>query len=127
MYNKAILIGRLVATPELKSTQNGVPVTSFRIAVNRPMKDDKTDFLNVTAWRQAAEFVCRYFTKGRLIGVEGQVQTRDFTDKDGNKRTAFEIVADRCFFTESLSSSGSAPVPAPAQAESDGFDGDLPF
>jgi len=111
MYNKAILIGRLTADPEMRTTPNGVNVASFRIAVDRPFSrggERKTDFLNVTCWRQQAEFVCRYFSKGKAIGVDGSIQTRDYTDKDGNKRYAFEIVADRVFFVESKSASASS-------------------
>ncbi len=101
MYNKAILIGRLVADPELRTTPNGVNVATFRIAVNRPYDREKTDFITIVCWRQAAEFVCKYFSKGKAIGIEGSIQTRDYTDKDGNKRYAFEVVADRTFFVES--------------------------
>lgn len=117
MYNKAILIGRLVADPEMRTTPNGINVASFRIAVDRPFTNGgerKTDFLNVTCWRQQAEFVCRYFSKGRLIGVDGSIQTRDYTDRDGNKRNAVDIVADRVFFVESKNSSSSAAPAAPA-------------
>ncbi|MBP1577090.1 MAG: single-stranded DNA-binding protein [Oscillospiraceae bacterium] len=120
MYNRAILIGRLVADPELRTTPNGINVASFRIAVDRPYSknaEKKADFINIVAWRQQAEFVSRYFSKGRAIGVEGSIQTRDYTDKDGNKRYATEIVADRVFFVESksaagVSSEGSFSVPA---------------
>lgn len=101
MYNRIIVIGRLVADPELRTTQNGVNVASFRVAVNRPRDKEKSDFFNVVAWRQNAEFITRYFSKGKLIGIEGSLQTRDYTDKEGNRRTAFEIQAERAFFTES--------------------------
>lgn len=101
MYNKVIMIGRLVADPELRTTPNGVNVASFRVAVNRPRDKEKSDFFNVVAWRQNAEFITRYFSKGKLIGIEGSLQTRDYTDKEGNRRTAFEIQAERAFFTES--------------------------
>ena len=104
MYNRAILIGRLTADPEMRTTPNGINVASFRIAVDRPFSkgaERKADFITITCWRQQAEFVCRYFSKGRAIGVEGSIQTRDYTDRDGNKRNTFEIVADRVFFVES--------------------------
>ena len=102
MYNKAILIGRMVADPEMKTTQNGVSVTSFRIAVDRAFAKERTaDFFSITCWRQQAEFVCRYFSKGKPIGIEGAIQNREYTDKDGNKRTAPEVVVDRVYFGES--------------------------
>lgn len=134
MYNKVIMIGRLVADPELKTTKTGISVMSARIAVNRAYAkegDKKSDFFNVSAWRQTAEFVCKYFAKGKLIGIEGSLQTRDFTDKEGNKRIAFEIVAEKAFFTEAKGSGVASPDVAVSGA-SDGFtaiddDDDLPF
>lgn len=110
MYNKAILIGRLVADPEMRVTSQGTNVASFRIAVDRAFTkgEKKADFINITAWRQQAEFVCKYFSKGKPIGVDGSIQTREYTDKEGNKRTAFEVVAERVFFVESKSSSSSS-------------------
>ena len=88
MFNRAILIGRLTADPELKQTQNGISVCSFSIAVDRRYSgrdsERKTDFINITSWRQQAEFVCRYFHKGDVIGVEGSIQTRNYEDKNGN-------------------------------------------
>ena len=108
MFNKAILIGRLTADPELKQTQSGISVCSFSIAVDRRFSgrdsERKTDFINITSWRQQAEFVCRYFHKGDVIGVEGSIQTRNYEDKNGNKRTAVEVVADRAFFVDSKNS-----------------------
>lgn len=114
MYNRAILIGRLVADPEMRTTPNGINVATFRIAIDRFTKgaEKKADFISIVCWRQQAEFVCRYFSKGKAIGVEGSIQTRDYTDKEGNKRTAFEVVADRVFFVESKSASGGSPAPA---------------
>lgn len=111
MYNRVIMIGRLVADPEQRTTPNGITLASFRIAVDRPFSkgaDKKSDFFNVVIWRQQAEFVCRYFSKGRLIGIEGSVQNNDYTDKEGNKRYSVEIAADRAFFVESKSSSSTA-------------------
>lgn len=123
MYNRIIVIGRLVADPELRTTQNGVNVASFRVAVNRPRDKEKSDFFNVVAWRQNAEFITRYFSKGKLIGIEGSLQTRDYTDKEGNKRTAFEIQAERAFFTESK---GGTPSGGSEFTAVDSDD-DLPF
>lgn len=111
MYNRVIMIGRLVADPEQRTTPSGVTLASFRIAVDRPFgkgADRKSDFFNVVVWRQQAEFVCRYFSKGRLIGVEGSVQNNDYTDRDGNKRYSVEIAADRVFFVDSKSSAASS-------------------
>ena len=104
MYNKAILIGRLCSEPEMRTTPNGINVATFRIAVDRFGKEKKADFLTIVAWQQKAEFVCGYFQKGKSIGVEGSIQVRDYTDKEGNKRNAFEIVADRLFFVGDKSS-----------------------
>ena len=112
MFNKAILIGRLTADPELKQTQSGISVCSFSIAVDRRFSgrdsERKTDFINITSWRQQAEFVCRYFHKGDVIGVEGSIQTRNYEDKNGNKRTATEIVTDNVFFTGARSSNAGS-------------------
>ncbi len=112
MLNKAILIGRLVVDPELKTTPQGTNVCTFRIAVDRPFTakgaERKSDFLNIVAWRQNAEFVSRFFQKGRLIGVEGSIQSRDYQDKDGNRRYVTEIVAERCFFVDSKPQGGAS-------------------
>ena len=105
MLNKAFLMGRLVADPELRHTQNNVAVASFRIAVDRDYKREDgqrdTDFINIVAWRGTAEFVSRYFAKGRMAVVEGRIQVRNYTDNNGNKRTATEIVADNVYFGDS--------------------------
>lgn len=106
MLNKAFLMGRLVADPELRHTQSGIAVASFRIAVDRDFKDKdtgerKADFINIVAWRSTAEFVSRYFAKGRMAVVEGRIQVRDYTDRDGNKRYATEIIADNVYFGDS--------------------------
>lgn len=101
MYNKAILIGRMVADPEMRTTAKGTGVANFRIAVDRPPKKDKerkADFITVTAWGQLGEFAATYFGKGKLIGVEGQIQTDSYTDSNGNKRYPFEVKAERLFF-----------------------------
>lgn len=97
-------MGRLTANPEHKQTPNGISVTSFSIAVERNFVDKSTgkrgaDFINIVAWRGTADLICKYFSKGRLIALEGSIQTRNYEDKNGNKRTAFEIVADNVYFT----------------------------
>ena len=106
MLNKIFLQGRLVADPEMRHTPSGVAVATLRLAVDRDFKDRETgekkaDFINVVAWRATAEFVSRYFTKGRMAIVEGRLQMRDWTDKDGNKRTTAEVVADNVYFGDS--------------------------
>ena len=108
MLNVVILMGRLVAAPELRQTPNGVSVCAFRIAVNRRYSKDgeqQADFIDIVTWRQCAEFVSRYFSKGRMIIVEGSIQTRNYEDKNGNKRTAVEVVANNVQFGESKSAS----------------------
>lgn len=92
--NDCNFTGRLTANPELKQTQSGLSVCSFRLAVKRPKVKDTTDFLNFVAWRQSAEYLCKYGSKGNLVGVSGTLTSREYEDKNGNKRVAFEIVAD---------------------------------
>ena len=107
-FNKVILMGRLCADPELKQTQSGVAVTSFNLAVDRKGKtgEEKVcDFITVVAWRQTAEFICRYFKKGQAILVCGELQTRTWQDSNGNKRSATEVVAAEATFCESKNSS----------------------
>lgn len=108
MLNIVALTGRLTADPELKTTQSsGISVTSFSVAVNRNYRageEQQTDFINIVAWRNTAEFICRNFKKGNLIGIEGSIQTRKYEDSNGNKRTAFEVVASNVHFLESKSS-----------------------
>ena len=105
MLNKVIIMGRLVKDPELRRTQSGTAVTSFRIAVDRDFKSQdgskQADFFDVVAWRSTAEFVSKYFAKGRMAVVEGRLQTRDWTDRDGGERVATEIVADNIYFGDS--------------------------
>jgi single-strand DNA-binding protein len=144
MFNLVVLSGRLTADPELKTTPNGVSVTSFSIAVDRRYKqgeERQTDFINIVVWRQTAEFITRYFSKGSMIGIEGSIQTRRYQDRDGNNRTAFEVVANNVQFIESKRSESngegnSLPTPEndplPQLAETlEGFqmmdDDDLPF
>lgn len=102
--NKVILGGRLTSDPELKTTQSGIPVCSFSVAVNRRVSTDgaqQTDFINVIAWRNQAEFLCRYFRKGSSLCVVGNIQTRSYTDKDGIKRNVTEVVAEEVNFVDS--------------------------
>lgn len=103
--NKVIIQGRLVADPELRSTPTGVSVATFRIAVDRDFKnkdgEKEADFVTVQAWRGTAEFVSKYFQKGRMALVDGRLQMRNYTDKEGNKRTAAEVVAENIYFCDS--------------------------
>ena len=106
MLNHIVIMGRLARDPELRRTQSGVPVASFRLAVDRDFKDKNTgergtDWIDVVAWRATGEFVSRYFTKGRMAVAEGRLQMRDWTDKEGNKRTTAEVVADNVYFGDS--------------------------
>ena len=105
MLNKIIIMGRLTRDPELRRTGSGTAVTSFSLACDRDFKsqsgDKETDFIEVVAWKNTAEFVSKYFTKGRMAVVEGRLQIRDWTDKAGNKRTTAEVVADNVYFADS--------------------------
>ena len=106
MLNKIFIMGRLARDPELRRTPSGTPVASFTLAVDRDFKDKQTgervtDWIDVVAWNQRAEFVCRYFTKGRTAVVEGRLQIRDWTDKEGNKRRSAEVIADNVYFGDS--------------------------
>ena len=119
--NRIVLMGRLTRDPELRRTQSGTSVTSFSLAVDRDFKsqsgEKETDFIDVVAWRSTAEFVCKYFTKGRMAVVSGRLQIRPWEDKDGNKRTAAEVVADNIYFGDSKrDSEGYSAQPAPAPA-----------
>lgn len=109
--NVICLLGRLTADPELRHTASQIPVTSFTVAVDRAFQPKgseqrQADFIPVVAWRNTAEFVCRYFHKGQRIAVNGSLQSRQYTDKEGNKRTAYEVVADNVYFAESKNASG---------------------
>jgi single-strand DNA-binding protein len=132
MLNKAILMGRLCADPELRSTGNGTSVCTVTLAVDRRGKDEGTDFIDVVMWSKTAEFVSKYFTKGMQMAVAGRIQTRNWEDKQGNKRKSVEVVADEVHFTESKKSGGNEQVGDPMAALG-GFaslpddDGDLPF
>ena len=106
MLNRIIIMGRLTRDPELRHTQTGTPVASFTLAVDRDFKDRNTgekgtDFIDVVAWRQTAEFVSRFFTKGRMAVAEGRLQIRDWTDKEGGKRRSAEVIADNIYFGDS--------------------------
>lgn len=104
MLNRVIMMGRLAHTPEVKGLQNGTKVARLRLAVNRDVKGQdgvEADFFDVTAFGKTAEFAGKYFAKGRQIAVEGRLQNRQYTDKDGNNRTATQIVADRLYFADS--------------------------
>ena len=156
MLNRIIIMGRLARDPELRHTQSGTPVASFTLAVDRDFKDKNTgerttDWIDVVAWRGTGEFVSKYFARGRMAVVEGRLQIRDWTDKDGNKRRSAEVVADNVYFGDSprrdgddrgsygRSDGGSySRAPAPAAdygipsggdqfAELTDDDGDLPF
>ena len=143
MLNCAVIMGRLTADPELRQTPSGVSVTRFTVAVDRgyvkPGEERKADFINVVAWRQTAEFVTRYFSKGSMIAVQGSIQTGSY-EKDGIKRSTFEIIADNVSFcgSKSESSTGGAPrvtetaAPSFSNGSIDDFaavadDDDLPF
>ncbi len=106
MLNHIVIMGRLARDPELRHTQTGTPVASFTLAVDRDFKDKntgerQTDWIDVVAWRGTGEFVSRYFSKGRMAVVEGRLQIRDWTDKEGNKRRSAEVVADNVYFGDS--------------------------
>lgn len=136
--NVVVLVGRLTADPELRSTQSGISVCGFTVAVERRYSTDgerQTDFIRCVAWRKAAEFVAKYFNKGKMIGVEGSIQTRNYEDNYGNRRTAVEIMVDNVAFVGGKAENGGGSNSAPAQAgpgNVDGFeeitsDEDLPF
>lgn len=143
--NKVVLAGHITHHPELKQTPNGVYTTSFRLAVNRKYEKDgkrEVDFINVVAWRERAEFISRYFRKGSAICITGSIQTRLWKDKDGNNRTATEIVAEEAFFvdgktdaqSENTDQEQSSQISAPMYAsqptpkfEQISSDDDLPF
>ncbi len=145
MVNCAVIMGRLVADPELRTTSNGISVTSFAVAVDRGFvrqgEERQADFIDIIAWRQQAEFVCKYFRKGSMIAIQGKIQTRTYEDRSGNKRKAVEIVADNVSFCGSKSETGTgarndsfaAAQPAPAYSTADESDfkeipeDDLPF
>lgn len=122
MLNKVFIMGRLTRDPELRHTQSGTAVSSFTLAVERDFKDKQTgetatDFIDVVAWRGTAEFVSRFFSKGRMAVVVGSLQIRDWTDKDGNKRRSAEVIAESVYFGDSRKDGdGGAYAPSAAPA-----------
>lgn len=140
-FNKVILIGNLTADPELKQTQNGISVTSFSIAVSRRFSSknadnaQQADFINVVAWRNTAEFITKYFQKGKSILIVGSLQTRNWTDQNGQKRYITEVVAEEAQFVEKkgdTAAAGATPAPYGASPKDVAFeemstDDDLPF
>ncbi len=147
MLNKIIIMGRLTRDPELRRTQSGTAVTSFSLAVDRDFKsqsgEKETDFIDVVAWRSTAEFVSKYFSKGRMAVVEGRLQLRDWTDRDGGKRRSAEVVAENVYFGDSkrdnggggeyggasygASSAYGAPGGGASSARKSGFEGGSDF
>ena len=125
------IMGRLTADPELKTTQNGTAVCSFTVAVDRDYGDKQTDFISIVAWRQTAEFVSRYFGKGRMIAVSGNLQSRKWEDKDGNKRTAWEVIANHVWFCGDKPAESYTGTAAEQTSQADDFApmpyDDLPF
>ena len=148
MLNHIVIMGRLTRDPELRTTQSGVSVTSFTVAVDRDFGgrdggEKQTDFIDCVAWRQTGEFISKYFTKGRMAVVSGRLQSRKWEDRDGNKRVSWEVVADNVYFGEARRDGDSnesrsytrdyeAPKSSPKPAASPfedlgGDDGELPF
>lgn len=107
MLNKTILMGRLTDNPKKRQTPNGINVATFSLAVERQYDKDKTDFINIVAWRQTADFVNKYFKKGQLVAIEGNLQSRSYEDKNGNKRYMVEVVAEQVYFTGSKKTDSS--------------------
>ena len=138
MLNRIILSGRLTRAPELRRTQSGIPVASFSLAVNRDFKDKATgetpvDFIDIVAWRHTGEFAANYFAKGSMAVVEGRLQIRDWTDREGGRRRTAEVVASNIYFGDSAKKK-SAPAPAantdatpPASEFESDVDSELPF
>ena len=130
MLNSVIIMGRLTRDPEMRHTQNGTAVASLTLACDRDFKpkngEKETDFIDVVVWGKTAEFAANYFTKGRMAIVEGRLQVRGWQDKDGNKRKAIEVVADRMYFGDSKQEGKKQAEPADDFAEIED-DGDIPF
>lgn len=134
MLNRIFLMGRLTRDPELRHTGSGTSVASFTLAVDRDYKtqngEKETDFIDIVAWRSTAEFVHKYFTKGRMAVVEGRLQVRDWTDKDGGRRRSAEVVADNIYFGDSKRTVSDSDTPAPSGEFTELPDeekGELPF
>ena len=127
MLNHIVIMGRLGRDPELRHTQSGTPVASFSLAVDRDFKDKNTgervtDWIDVVAWRSTGEFAAKYLTKGRMAVVEGRLQIRDWTDKEGNKRRSAEVVADNVYFADSKPSDGQGAGKQKAAQKDDDFE-----
>ncbi|MGI5970956.1 MAG: single-stranded DNA-binding protein [Oscillospiraceae bacterium] len=129
MLNQVILMGRLTRDPELRRTGSGIAVASFTLAVDRDFAsketgEKQTDFIDIVAWRQTAEFVSKYFTKGQQVAVSGRLQIRDWQDKDGNKRRSAEVIADNVYFADSRRDreGGAQAFPRPAVSQPSSFD-----
>lgn len=132
MLNKIVIMGRMTADPELRRTNGGTPVTTFTLAVDRNYKSQdgerETDFIECVAWKGAAEFVAKYFGKGRQAIVEGRLQLRTWTDKEGNKRKTYEVLAANVYFGDSKREETGGSYAKPVEyAEIEDDDGDLPF
>ena len=132
MINNVVLMGRLTAAPELKTTQSGTSVTSFTLAVERRFTQNgekKADFIDCVAWRGTAEFITKYFSKGDLIAVTGEIQTRNYEDKNGNKRTAVEVIVNEASFCGGKNNNSSSGPEAAPIADGNNYDDgdDLPF
>lgn len=135
MLNCSVIMGRLVADPEIKHTKSDLAVTSFTVAVERSYatqgQERKADFIDVVAWRSTAEFICKYFRKGQMIVIQGMIQTRSYEDSKGNKRKAVEIIADQVNFGEPKRDEekpqGVAPLPVSDAQEDIFLDDDFPF
>lgn len=131
MVNRMILQGRLCADPEMRRTQNGTAVCSFRVAWSETVKDRETKlFLNCVAWQGTAEMICKYFRKGKELAVEGRLSTREYDDRDGNRRSVTEMTVDRVHFCGKNEDAQGMPPRADGKsqfAEMDEDDSDLPF
>ena len=131
MLNSVTLMGRLVRAPELRHTQSGLPVLSVAVAVERDFSDKssgkrETDFIDIVAWRNTADFIYKYFNRGDMIAVSGRLQTRKYQDKQGNNRTAVEVLVDSAYFCGSKRQEAEDPVGEPQYIELND-DGDIPF
>ena len=131
MLNKIILMGRLTRDPEKRKTQSGTSVASFSLAVDRDFKDQsgerETDFIDIVVWRGLADMVCKYFSKGRMMVVEGRLQIRDWTDKDGGKRRSAEVIAENVYFADSKKAVSDSDTAGEDFREVPEEEGELPF
>lgn len=131
MLNEIILMGRLTRDPELRRTQSGKSVTSFTLAVDRDFKtqggEKETDFIDIVAWNATADFVNKYFTKGRMAIVKGRLQIRDWTDRDGGKRRSAEVIAENVYFGDSKKAEAAQQEPDPDWMHGNEDAGELPY